>query len=281
MESVQIIKNRIQSIKSTRQITQSMRMVSTSKVQRSRKRMNKNRPFFEQACLLADSVLSIMNGENHPYVGGNDVKTAAVVVVGGDRGLCGGYNVNVGREAAEIISSLGDVKILTIGGKARDFCRRRIGKSAAKSYIGISENPFFEDANEIAALLMQWFKQKEIGSIYIVRTEFQSMLAQSTKAEQIFPLVRRGEASTDIVGFEPSGSELIEQLAPFYLASAVYGAMLEASVCEQSARVTSMDSAVKSADEMIASLTLSYNQARQSRITQEIIEIVGGANAVG
>lgn len=282
VESIKAIKNRIQSIVSTRQITQSMRLVSTAKVQRVRSRMNANQPFREQAEALIDTVIRYMDGEKHPFISGNSSKEAAILVISADRGLCGGYNVNAGRAAAELVTKLGRARFVTVGSKARDYCRRRIKANISRSFEGISENPFFEDATEIADMLIDWYKSGEIGSVYMIYTQFKNMLTQEVITTQLLPLGDRKQEreGVRVNGFEPGAGSFLEHTVPFYLASSIYGAILEASSCEQSARVTSMDSAVKNSDEMISRLSLQYNQARQGRITQEIIEITGGADAV-
>lgn len=284
MESLQLIKNRIQGIGSTRQITQSMRLVSTSKVQRARTRMTENRPFLEEARQLVQIAGKSLGGSRHRYLADppTEANRAAVMVISGDRGLCGGYNMNVVREATALIKTIGDARIVTVGVKARDYLRRRYRDKVAHSFIGISENPFPDDAREIAAILLDWFHSGEVDKVYVVYTRFESMLAQTPLVEQLLPLaIPEPEApSPSLTRCEPDGEAFLAQAVPFYLSAFLYGAILESSACEQSARIISMDSAVKNADEMIESLTLLYNQARQGAITQELIEIVGGANAV-
>lgn len=278
MESIQSIKNRIQSISSTRQITQSMRLVSSSKVQKTRTRMQANLPFFEQARMLVEVAAGDVTDNSNIYLADRDTLPAAVIAISADRGLCGGYNANAMRFAAVHIKKLENTRIITVGAKARDFFRRRRNVTIAHSFHGISENPYFEDAGEITALALDWYKKGEIGRIDVVYTRFQSMLVQEPVVLRLLPLERR--AGLKPVTLEPAGPDFLAGAVPFYLAASIYGALLESAVCEQSARVTSMDTATKNSNEMIDALTLRYNQARQGAITQEITEIVGGANAV-
>lgn len=283
MESIQAIKNRIDSIGSTRQITQSMRLVSSAKVQKVRNRMASNRPFLESVLTLADVAVEGLAGTTHPYSTPRPVQKSAVIIISGDRGLCGGYNVNAGREAIKLLRSIGDAQLITVGVKAWDLFRRRRKTPIMKSFNGVSENPFYDDAREIAATVLDWYNKGEVDQVYVVYTRFQSMLVQIPTAKKLLPLEPPAEAPSgvrSIVRCEPGGEDFIDQVVPFYLSSFLFGAMLESSACEQSARITSMDAAVKSSNEMIDSLTLLYNQARQTAITQEIIEIVGGAGAV-
>jgi len=282
MESMQMIKSRIQSIGSTRQITQSMRMVSTAKVQKSRNRMAGNRAFSEQIQRFVGELPRSFGDSRHPYLKGNQSDAAAVIVISGDRGLCGGYNLNVCKEAVALADRIsGKVRMVTVGVKAKDYFGRRRRK-AARSFTGVSETPFFDDAVEIGSIALDWFQRGEVGAVYLVYTRFQTLLSQTPLHSKLLPL--EPDAGTESTGiamrFEPESDAFLERVVPLYVNAVIYGALLESSACEQSARITSMDAAVKNSDEMIASLTLLYNQARQGAITREITEIVGGAEAL-
>ena len=294
---MQEIKNRIQSIESTRQITRSMRLVSTSKVQRVRTRMAENRPFFREAEALIQAAGQLLAGENHPYFAKREGKKTAVVAICGDRGLCGGYNVNVIKELGGLVRTLdkNETKIITIGQKARDYGRRRFSSMLAQSFVNISENPFFQDAQDIAALLLDWYNTGVIDRVYVVYTRFETMLSHIPTTRQILPLAWAAPEGEEparmephihvdphvhVVRSEPEGPELLDHAVPHYLSALLYNAILESATCEQSARISSMDAAARNADDMIDTLTLKYNQIRQDAITQELVEIVGGANAV-
>lgn len=285
MESLELIKNRIQSIASTRQITRSMRLVSTAKVQKARTQMEENRPFLRETERLVRIAAENASDARHPYLKRREEKRAAVIVISGDRGLCGGYNINANRHAAALIKSLGnDVKIITVGVKARDFFRRRYNKHLAHSFTGVADNPFYDEISGIAAIAQGWYDGGEVDQIYVVYTKFKSMLEQVPAEKRLLPFdmdaIPAEDGAKKLVRCEPDGDIFLTRAVSFYLAASLFGLVLESSCCEQSARVTSMDSAVKNADEMIDTLTLQYNQARQGTITQEIIEIVSGADAV-
>lgn len=280
MEPLQVIKARIASVASTRQITRSMRLVSTSKVQRARWRMEENRGFLEEARQLARIAARGAVSRAHRYLGEPSGGKTAVIVIAGDRGLCGGYNINVNREAVRLVRPLESPRIVTIGAKACDFWRRRRKAQIAGSFTGISENPFYDDAEEIAHLVREWYDRGEVNQVYMVSTEFESMLVQTPISRRLLPLEPGGGETGGLIRCEPAGDEFLEAVIPFYLTACVFGAILESSACEQSARITSMDAAVRNSDEIIEKLTLRYNQARQSAITQELVEIAGGAEAI-
>ena len=296
MESIQQIKNRINSIASTRQITQSMHLVSSSKIVKSRNKLVANQDFFTQANDLIEAVRSSPDIQSHPYIVGFDAKDApkrdaVVIVLSSDRGLCGGYNVSVCRESFLLVKKLKDVRVITVGVKGREYFKRRRPDCIAKSFIGVSENPFYEDAQEVASMVLDWYNNGEVSEIYLIYTKFVNMLSQTPDVKKLLPLdpyqpeehVKKDKTENKmrtLVRLEPDDTTLLINTVPFYLNSFIFRAMLEASVCEQSARVAGMDSAVKNADEMMESLTLKYNQARQSAITQEVIEIISGAKAV-
>ena len=306
MESLKTVKLRINSIKSTKQITQSMRTVSTIKAKKIRLRMNQNLAFLKESKGLADAAAKSLDGTVHHYTSGhkkNDDSSlpAAVIVIGSDRGLCGGYNINIGKKLSELVKMRGDCKIITIGTKIKDYCRIRYNDMIAEQYSGISENPLYDDAAQIAAIVLEMYNKQEIDEIYIIRTRFESMLSQKAEVIKLLPhnsqagvvisddaadssktaAVKQEESGVrSVASFEPAGEKLLETAIPFYITAYIFGAILESSLCEQSSRVAGMDAAVKNAEEMIERLTTLYNLVRQGAITQEIIEIVNGADAV-
>jgi len=277
MESLLLIKNRIQSIVSTRQITQSMRTVATVKVQRAREKLLANRPFLEQARRLAQAAGAALPYGEHPLLAPRDGKRAAIVVVSGDRGLCGGYNVNVGKALSALAKAMDEVKLITVGAKIGEYCAGRFPGKVAHAYTGISENPFYADAEAIAAALMEWYQAGEVDQVHVIYTRFRTMLSQKTRAVQLLPIEEAFEKEK--MRFEIPSKEIFTHAVPFYVTAFIYGAILESAVCEQSARIATMDAAVKNAGGMIDALTLLYHQARQGEITREIIEIVSGADA--
>jgi len=278
MDSLILIKNRINSIVSTRQITQSMRTVATVKVQRAREKMLANRPFLGQARQLVQAAGAALPYGEHPLLAPRGGNRAAVVVVSGDRGLCGGYNLNTGKALSALAKSLGELKIVTVGSKAADYCAQRFRGKVAYSYTGISESPFYDDAEAIAAILMEWYSNGEVDQVYVIYTQFITMLSQKTRTEKLLPVALDPPEGAK-TRFEIPPYEIFTHAVPFYITAFIYGAILESAACEHSARIATMDSAVKNAGDMIDSLTLLYHQARQGEITREIIEIVSGADA--
>jgi len=320
MQTMRDIKIRLKSIDSTRQITQSMRLISNRKVQKMKKRMDENRPYLEESVKAVDGILSNPHFDlkEHIYIAGQkkgedaEKQPPLVIVITGDRGLCGGYNSNVEREATNLMKRLGEAQVLAIGTKGRDYFRRR-GRPIVKAYRGLSENPFYEDAQRIGELALEMFTGKlpdgktetelpGADEIYLVYTEYHTMLSQTPKSIRLLPLdhdavkdkvkdlkaksktaadiSESGEEAAASMSYDSGEEAFFKQAAWAYLSSVIFGAMLESAASEQCARLTGMDSAVKNSEKIIDALTLQYNQMRQGAITQEIAEIVGGANAV-
>jgi F-type H+-transporting ATPase subunit gamma len=279
MDFLLLIKNRIDSIVSTRQITQSMRTVATVKVRRAREKLLANRPFLEQARRLVQAAGAALPYGEHPLLSKRGGKRAAVVAISGDRGLCGGYNVNAGKALSALAKGMDDVRLVTVGAKIGEYCAGPFRGKVAHSYTGISENPFYGDAEAIASIVMDWYKSGEVDQVYVVYTQFNTMLSQKTRAAKLLPLeIEPAQIKTR---FEIPPHEIFTHAVPFYVTAFIYGAILESAVCEQSARIATMDAAVRNAGGMIDALTLLYHQARQGEITREIIEIVSGADASG
>ena len=309
MESIQQIKSRIDSIAGTRQITQSMRMVSTSRLRVVRERLQSNAVFFDENTRLVEEAASEYEARDCQYVrrpgsgaGGrsdadghadtDDASAKCFIVVGGDRGLCGGYNINICRMARDTLKPFRNVRLITVGQKIGEYFTRRsraealtdAGSKIVKSYAGISETPFFEDAEEIAALALGLFNRKEADSISIIYTKFVNMLNLKPALVSLLPLSGEKPAGPDRLSaqtrYEPDCAGLLEQAVPFWAASAIFGAILESSVCEQCSRIMSMDSAVNNSGKMMEALTLKYNQARQGAVTSELADIIGGTKAL-
>jgi F-type H+-transporting ATPase subunit gamma len=279
METIRDIRIRLNSINNTKQITQSMRLISTRKVQKTRFRMEANRPFLEQSAKIVNNMVNEFQFQNHRYIAGRKAEKSLIILITGDRGLCGGYNVNVEKEAYALMKKLGDAEIITIGTKGRDYFRRR-QKSLVQTFRGLSENPFYEDARGIGAIALKMYDSGEVDQVYLVYTEYHSILLQTPKSVLLLPLKKNARGSDFIMTYDSDEETFFEYAVSKYITSVIFGTMLESAVSEQCARIMSMDSAVKNSEKMIDSLTLQYNQMRQGAITQEIAEIVGGANAV-
>jgi len=285
METIRDIRIRLKSINSTKQITESMRMISTRKVQKTKQRMADNRMYAQKSAEIIKNMVTVEQFGSHSYIAGHDKGKPLIIVITGDRGLCGGYNVNAEKEAAALAQKIGadgEAEFITIGTKGRDYFRRR-KRTINHSFRGLSENPFYKDAQNIGNIALKMYNEQSASQVYVVYTKYQSMLSQTPESKQLLPLnleISKTDNVREELNFETDAGALFGYAVSSYVHSMIFGAMLESAVCEQCSRLTSMDSAVKNSEKIIDALKLQYNQMRQSAITQEIAEIVGGANAV-
>ena len=284
MASMRDIKQRIKSVGSTQQITKAMNLVAASKLQRSRQRLEETQPFSNEVKRAIANIVFGSKGVKQRFLERREVRNTLYIVLAGDRGLCGGYNTNVCKAAHSSMKGKENVSVVAVGSKARDYFRRR-NITLLKKFTGISERPFYTDAVEISGMVTDLFTKKEFDEIYIVYTEFISTLRSEPTVMRLLPVdtdkfVKHEEKGDTLMIYEPNEEEVLEYVIPKYINTVIYAALVEASVCELGSRMTSMDSATKNAGEMIDDLSLVYNRARQGAITQEINEIVSGANAL-
>ena len=278
--STKDIKNRIRSMESTKQITKAMEMVAASKLRQAQNRITASRPYFE---ILSNTISDIVNTNKDftsPYLRQREGNRVLFVVIAGDRGLAGGYNSNVIKLAAAQMEG-NEATVLPIGKKAVDYFRSKGYPLLTDSYaeaadVGIG------DCFSIAKLLSKVYLAKEFDEIHVAYTNFVSVLSQTADARQLLPLIpedREVSGSRVVTLYEPEPEEVFASIVPEYLGGIIYGALCESRCAEQAARRTAMDSATSNAEDMIADLSLKYNRARQAAITQEITEIVAGAEA--
>ncbi len=286
MASMRDIKRRIKSVKSTQQITKAMNLVAASKLQKAKLRQQQTNPYFTETQRVIASVVKNSKGITHPYLTKREGKKVAIIILTSDRGLCGGYNSNISKAAHSFIKSRGDVSTITVGTKSRDYFKRR-NVNTLKSFTAISENPHYEDAAKIGQIVLDLYTKGEIDEVHLAYTEFESTISHIPKITRILPVdtskfevEEEEKTSHSLMRYEPGEEEVLDFLIPQYVNTVIYGALVEAATCEQAARMVSMDSATDNADGMISSLNLVYNRARQGAITQEITEIVSGANAL-
>lgn len=280
--SMKDIKNRIKSVESTMQITKAMELVASSKLRKARERAEATRPFFNT---LYKSLLDIAQKNtdfSSPYVIQRPVKKTCYVMFAGDRGLAGGYNSNLFKA---VTSHMGDraVCVLPIGKKAVEFCEHRGFEILTRAYA-VAEDVDFDDCDNMAQDLCQRYLKGDFDEIFIGYTNFVNMLSQTPVMMSVLPLAsykndtsQKPERAQDLIVYEPSPEEVFDTIVPDYLGGVLYGALTRSYVSEIAARRTAMDAASKNAAEMIDSLSLSYNRARQGAITQEITEIVAGS----
>ena len=275
--STKEIKTRIRSMESTKQITKAMEMVASSKLRHAQARVQNSRPYFE---ILYSTITDIVNSNTEfdsPYLTPRPVKKTAFVVIAGDRGLAGGYNSNILKLVQSQIDGK-DATILPIGKKAVDYFRSHKIPMLTENYSNASDINV-GDCFSIAKQLSKAYLAGEFDEVIIGYTNFVSVLSQTPATLKMLPLVSEEtkEETSSYMIYEPSSEEVFEKIVPEYLGGILYGALCESRAAEQAARRTAMDSATQNAEDMIADLSLKFNQARQAAITQEITEIVAGS----
>ena len=284
MASLIDIRRRLRSLRNTQQITKAMKMVAAAKLRRSQDRVIAARPYASALRDVLANVSARVREVRHPLLAERDEKNVLLMVVAGDKGLAGAFNANIHRAVGALLRDKGweKVSLLAVGKKANDFWRRR-SVPIVQAYPGIFTRIEYAHAKEIAAILTEKFVSGEIDSAYVVYNEFRSIIAQIVRVERLLPIARTtiaaAEQGIDYL-FEPDPAEILARLLPRYLEFAVFKVLLESAASENGARMTAMDSATKNAGELIDGLTLTYNRARQARITKELIEIVSGAAAL-
>ena len=278
------VKRRIKSVNSTKQITKAMEMVSTAKLRRARQRVEKTRPYFNTIKETVQDIFASTRGMKHPFVSTREIKKTCYIVITGDRGLSGGYNANVIKTAVTHMADKPARSVVAVGTKGRDYFRNR-KYNLDGEFLQISEDPNYGDAKRISKLVLQLYENKLIDEVYLVYTQFVSTISQKPEMIRLLPLsgekkVKEKGKALEYVSYEPSPEAVLDYVIPKYIESTIFGALVESSASEQGARRVAMESATDNAEEMIDDLTLLYNRARQAAITQEIAEIVGGAEAL-
>ena len=290
---LRVYRRRIRSVQSTKKITRAMELIAASRIAKAQAAVNASKPYAREITNVI-SALASQSVIDHPLVTEKpDPSRAAVLVVTSDRGLAGGYNANALKAAESLYSLLRSEGkkpvVYTVGRKAAGYYRFR-GRDVEQSWTGFSEQPTYADAKEVADTLIEAFTtptdEGGVDEIHIVFTEFVSALTQKPVAKRVLPLVvvETEEEAPDgplpLYEFEPSAEVLLDALLPRYVETRVFAALLEAAASESASRRRAMKAATDNADELIKSLTRAANAARQAEITQEISEIVGGADAL-
>ncbi len=280
MPSMRDIKRRIKSVKSTQQITKAMKMVAAAKLRRAQERVVQARPFAKELSETLGRLVAVAKDAAHPLLEVRESKSIGYVVITADRGLAGGYNANLIRKANTEIKELGEVSLVTVGRKSRDFFRR-IGRPIKSEFVGLGEDIDFSTAKEIANTVMNLYTSGEFDEVYLVYTEFVTALTQKPTTIKLLPVQTPEQSGPQLdYIYEPSPEAVLNVLLPKYVETTLFRALLESKASEHGARMTAMGSATENAKEMIDKLTLSFNRARQAAITREISEIVGGAAAL-
>lgn len=301
---------RIKSVKSTQQITKAMKLVSAAKFGRAQQNILGARPYASLLAELTGKISSLVSGGcNHPLMNESSSKNALVLVLSSERGLCGGYNSNTVKQAfkttAELESQGWKVSVVCIGKKAfQAFLRKRKGSSKQEAAAYVSEQDYIQDpsqlltgdglvsittvfdrpnsaiAKKLSNALAELYSQAKIGKLVVVYNQFQSAMSQIPTTETLLPLQVNTTLQTAEPLFEPQIDDLLVQIVPRYLASRILQTLLEATASEHGARMSAMDSATRNAKEMERRLQITYQRARQAAITNELIEIISGAEAL-
>lgn len=286
MASMRDIKRRKQSIQSTGQITKAMKLVSTVKLQKSKNKAEETKPYFRHMYAAMSEILAKSGNIDHPFLKGDPSKKKGIIVISSNRGLAGGYNSNIVKLVMSSGISKDDCVIYAVGKKGKDTLARR-GYEIAEDYSEVMGGPVFNDAIVIGRKVVQDFNDGKIGEIYLAYTDFKNTVSHIPTFSQLLPVKKAERAEEEsendkllFMNYEPEAEEALSMIIPLYINSMIYGGLMQAFASENGARMQAMDSATNNATEMISDLTLKFNRARQSAITQEITEIVGGANAI-
>lgn len=289
MASMRDIKRRRGSIQSTQQITKAMKLVSTVKLQKAKQRAEQSKEYFNCMYETVVSMLAKAGNINHPYLKAGDSSKKGIIVITSNRGLAGGYNSNVTKLITQGDFKKEDVEVYVIGKKGRETFQRR-GYSIREDYSDIVEEPLYSDAMEVSRKVLDDFVNGEIGEIYLAYTGFKNTVVHVPTLLKLLPVevadkagksgVEDAQKSVAPMNFEPEDDAALDLIIPKYVTSLIFGGLVESVASENGARMQAMDSATSNAEEMIDHLTLMYNRARQGSITQELTEIIAGANAI-
>lgn len=284
MASMRDIKRRKGSIQSTQQITKAMKLVSTVKLQRAKQNAEKSQTYFHCMYNTVHSILRRTQNLEHKYLKSGESGKKAVIVITSNRGLAGGYNSNVIKLITQGELANEDLAIYAIGKKGKDALAKNYEIRA--DYSDVIEDPVYAEAMKISKEVLSAFENGEISEIYLAYTGFKNTVVHIPTLLKLLPVEVSEEEETAqeddhvMMNFEPEDEEALNLLIPKYITSLIYGSMIEAIASENGARMQAMDAATSNAEEMIEDLTLLYNRARQGSITQELTEIIAGANAI-
>ena len=285
MATLRDIRRRIRSVESTQKITRAMKLVAAAKLRRAQERILAARPYAVKMAELLSSLVRRVEGEAHPLLVRRPPTRKRLVIVTADKGLCGAFNSNILRASLAFLREQGDTSItlVVVGKKARDFYRRR-PYQVKSEMLGFFDRLAYSHAQDLAGGLMQEYLAGEVDEVHLMYNEFRSVAVQRVKREQLLPIEpAEGSAEGDAAGdyiYEPNPEAILAALLPRHVTTQVFRALMESVAGEYGARMTAMEAATKNAKEMIGVLTIQYNKARQERITKELLDIVGGAEAL-
>lgn len=278
--NMQSIKRRMKSVESTKKITKAMQLVATSKLRKTRNQLDELKPYYNKVQETVAAILASNKGLDNPFLKENKDGRTVVIAITSSLGLCGGYNANILKTMNEAVDN--DSLVYVIGTKALSYLKRR-NIEINDTYLDLNTDLDFKDVVSLSEELIEKYKNKEISNIKIIYTEFVNNLTFTPRVVTLLPVNTEEYKDIKVTNketiFEPSPSEVLNSLIPLYLQSLIYGYLVESVTSENASRRTSMENATDNAQELIDGLLLKYNQARQTAITNEISEIVAGANA--
>ncbi len=286
MANLKEIRQRIRSVKNTRQITKAMKMIAASRLRKAQEAIEAKRPYAKRLKQVIDTLATRAESVDHALLRVREPKNVLLLVFTSDRGMCGGFNVNILRTTERYMANATEhdlVKLSVIGRKGQDYFKRRPHYEIEKNYEGVFNNISFDTANEIGDDIVGAYMTEGLDAAYIVYNEFKSAIAQEVVVERLLPIEPdEGAADDDLQDFdyEPSKTAVLDEVLPLYVNIQIYRAILESIASEMGARMTAMDAATRNASDLIDKLTLTYNRARQAAITKELMEIIGGAEAL-
>ncbi len=283
MASMRDIKRRKSSIQSTQQITKAMKLVSTVKLQRAKTNAEKSRDYFSEMYHTVHAMLGKASNIDHPYLKENGATKKGIIMITSNRGLAGGYDGNIIKLITKSDLNPADLSVYAVGKKGKDALTR-YGCTIVADECDVIESPIYVDAMRISKEVLRAFENGEIGEIYIAYTAFKNTVSHIPTLLKVLPveakMVEESEPDNILMNFEPEEEEALDLIIPKYVTSLIYGALVESVASENGARMQAMDSATSNAEDMIQKLSLQYNRARQGSITQELTEIIAGAEAI-
>jgi F-type H+-transporting ATPase subunit gamma len=289
MASLKDIKKRIGTVKNTQQITKAMKMVSAAKLRRAQEAVIAARPYADKMADVLSSLALRVDADSHPLLAERGKGKALVVLITGDRGLCGGFNTNISKTAERFIREKAEgfesYELLIVGRKGNDYLKRRKGMEITKVHenlVGTGQVSYPTGAL-LGQEVVDLYRSGDYDSVFLVYNAFQSVMTQIQTVTQLLPIVPKeveeGVQVTDYI-YEPNAKEVLEEILPKHIEVQIFRSLLESAASEHGARMTAMDSASKNASEMIGKLTLQYNRARQASITKELLEIISGSESL-
>jgi len=287
MPSLKAIRKRIASVKSTQKITRAMKLVAAAKLRKAQENILAARPYAVKLHEMISELALRADMEAHPLLAVREPRRVLLVILTSDRGMCGAFNTNILRAAEtyrqENRSRHEEINLAVVGQKGRDYLRHR-GVAMSRYYPGLDVHTALEESKEIATSVIDAFLSCDLDMVYLLYNEFKSAMQQRITVEQLLPIIpmelQDGAGSAIDFIYEPSKLELLEMVMPMYVHVEIYRATLESMASEFGARMTAMENATSNAAEMISTLTLDYNKARQATITKELLDIVSGAEAL-